>query len=333
MLIAGIDEAGYGPLLGPLVISGVAMTIPDELDGLSLWHLFADAISENAKKSGGKFVIADSKKLFRKAKNKSKSRKNLYELERSALGAAILSCAKENITQSDCPEDIDKLMTIISLEPKSHLNAKWYSHRKLHLPLEVDKQSLILSANILRRELKSLASEFTGVYTIPLFEKRYNEFAKAIKNKSQILFSQTARIVANIINNTAQRKIKIFIDKQGARNSYLNNLLRIFETWHITVIKESDEISIYRLEQADRSVEIRFTRNGEKDNMLTAWASIVSKYVRELFMIQFNEFWIKLDTELKPTAGYWQDGQRFIKDIAPLISKMQIGDDELIRQL
>ncbi len=329
MLIAGIDEAGYGPLLGPLVITGISMKIPDEIEGLSLWELFSNATAKNTKKTDGKFVITDSKKLFRR----NGKTKCIRELERSALGSAVLLKRKESDSEKIFPENLNELMNIISLEPTAHLDSDWYSHRNLKLPVEVDKQGLMLSAKIFERELNTLSAELTGVYTIPLIEKRYNRFAKTIRNKSQILFSQTARIIARIINKTNEKKIKIFIDKQGARNSYVNNLLKIFENWQLVVIKESDEQSTYRLEQQNKKVKICFTRNGEQYNMLTAWASIVSKYVRELFMIQFNKYWLEIDKTLKPTAGYWKDGQRFVNDIAPLMKKMKISSDELIRQL
>ena len=321
MLIAGIDEAGYGPLLGPLVITGVSMKLPDELDGLSLWELFDDVIAQQAKNANGKFVITDSKKLFR-----GSGKKNIRELERSALGAVSL-------INNTPPKNLSQLIDAISLETEPHLLSRWYCHNELTLPVEVDRKGLILAADIFKRGLKMISAELAGVYTVPLVEKKYNHLVSLIKNKSQILFSQTTRIIANIIDNTPERKIKIFIDKQGGRNSYVNNLLKIFGHWQLTVIKESDEQSAYRLAHKNRILEINFTREGEKYNMLTAWASIVSKYVRELFMMQFNKFWCNIDENLKPTAGYWKDGQRFVKDITPLIKQMNIKNDELIRKI
>ena len=40
--IVGIDEAGYGPNLGPFVMTSVALRVPDEHTDADLWHLLRD---------------------------------------------------------------------------------------------------------------------------------------------------------------------------------------------------------------------------------------------------------------------------------------------------
>jgi hypothetical protein len=50
-------------------------------------------------------------------------------------------------------------------------------------------------------------------------------------------------------------------------------------------------------------------------------------------MIQFNAFWTARNPDLLPTAGYWEDGQRFMKDIHPLLNQLNIPAADLIRQL
>ena len=40
-----------------------------------------------------------------------------------------------------------------------------------------------------------------------------------------------------------------------------------------------------------------------------------------------------MDPSLEHTAGYWEDGQRFMKAIEPLLKKTNISADDLIRQL
>ena len=45
--IVGIDEAGYGPNLGPLVMTGVACRVPEELVAVSLWRRLRQAVCDN----------------------------------------------------------------------------------------------------------------------------------------------------------------------------------------------------------------------------------------------------------------------------------------------
>ena len=54
--------------------------------------------------------------------------------------------------------------------------------------------------------------------------------------------------------------------------------------------------------------------------MPAALASMTSKYLRELAMRAFNEFWCGRVHDLAPTAGYPRDARRFF---APRFSRTQ----------
>jgi hypothetical protein len=56
------------------------------------------------------------------------------------------------------------------------------------------------------------------------------------------------------------------------------------------------------------------------------------KYLRELSMYAFNEFWRRHVPELKPTAGYPDDARRFRRDIAAAQRKLGIADEVLWRK-
>jgi hypothetical protein len=63
-----------------------------------------------------------------------------------------------------------------------------------------------------------------------------------------------------------------------------------------------------------------------------AVSSMVSKYVRELAMELFNRFWRTHLPELKPTHGYPSDSHRFRRDVAEVQTRLAIADEALWRE-
>jgi hypothetical protein len=63
----------------------------------------------------------------------------------------------------------------------------------------------------------------------------------------------------------------------------------------------------------------------------TALASMFSKYLRELAMRAFNEFWQGRVDQLRPTAGYPTDARRFKQAILPVQKSLGIQDRHLWR--
>ncbi|MFQ5496105.1 MAG: hypothetical protein ACE5EX_12075, partial [Phycisphaerae bacterium] len=75
-----------------------------------------------------------------------------------------------------------------------------------------------------------------------------------------------------------------------------------------------------------------FTQSGEAHQMPVALASMLSKYLREVLMACFNAYWADRVPGVKATAGYYQDGLRFLKDIQPHLRRLGIERDQLARQ-
>ena len=61
---AGIDEAGYGPALGPLVVAGSAfVTREPPCEGV-LWELLREGVAKSPRGSAGRLVVNDSKVVY-----------------------------------------------------------------------------------------------------------------------------------------------------------------------------------------------------------------------------------------------------------------------------
>src|SRR5262245_24798321 len=60
--IMGIDEAGYGPNLGPFVMTAVACRTPDHQ--ADLWQLLRPALRRGGERADGRILVDDSKVVY-----------------------------------------------------------------------------------------------------------------------------------------------------------------------------------------------------------------------------------------------------------------------------
>src|SRR5438128_11064 len=60
--VVGIDEAGYGPNLGPLAQAAVALHLPD--DDLGGWETLKSSVRRSHEDDDGRLLIDDSKKVY-----------------------------------------------------------------------------------------------------------------------------------------------------------------------------------------------------------------------------------------------------------------------------
>jgi ribonuclease HII len=105
----------------------------------------------------------------------------------------------------------------------------------------------------------------------------------------------------------------------------------MFEGFELTILKETETLSSYQLNNAGRKMTLHFVVAADRKYLPVSLASMASKYLRELMVDNINRYFISFNSELKPTAGYWQDGLRFIKDLNTLIPHISYNSNQLIR--
>jgi ribonuclease HII len=96
-------------------------------------------------------------------------------------------------------------------------------------------------------------------------------------------------------------------------------------------MQEDQNDSSYELSGNGRIVRVSFIVKADDHFLPVSLASMVSKYLRELLMDGLNRYFAQMHPGLRPTAGYWKDGLRFIKDLRENVPHAQIDDGLLIR--
>lgn len=318
-LVAGIDEAGFGPLLGPLVVSGSLFEVPDGAEGESLWRLLAAAVSKRASKRHGRIAIADSKKLYAGLRGNGR----LDHLERGVL--AMLA------SRELPPASLRALLEAIS--PGAIETAggyPWYHGVDLSLPRGAETADIVLAGMGLRKVMDSRGVKLLEIRCETVFEGEFNRLAGAA-NKSLMLFDVTCRLLMRLWRAAGSRRLIVHADRQGGRQHYLGGLQRAFEGCSFKIIEEDNNTSAYRITSGTKEAEFHFTVGGEEAHLPVALASMASKYLRELFMELLNGFWAGWVPGLAPTAGYYTDGRRFHRDIAPAVKQLGIDERMLYR--
>lgn len=316
--MAGIDEAGYGPILGPLVVSAAAFEVPSESADSCLWARLKESVSPTPSCRKARVPILDSKKLY--------SRKHgLGRLERSVLAAVS--------AWRGLPPSLHGLLRLLCPELLSRLpEYPWYHDADLALPREADRAAVGLAAALLARDLERHSIKPRGLWCEVLPEGHYNRLVGTTNNKAVVLSGLTLRLIQRIADAYPGPQIRFCVDKQGARDAYGPMLLRAFEDRRLKVVEEGPEYSEYELVRGPAVWRISFAQSGESRHLLVALASMVSKYVRELLMECFNAYWTRHVPKLEPTAGYYEDGLRFLKDVQPHLRRLGIDKGWLVRE-
>lgn len=315
-ILAGIDEAGFGPLLGPLVVSCSAFSVGTELLGVDLWQTFCRSVGKTRKHLGGRLLIADSKKAYNREEG-------VGHLERTVL--AVLQCMKKepaNLTElltSLCPDCLPRL-----------LEYPW--HQKMpQCGLTGGPADMKIAATVFAGDLEAQETKLVHLRSCCLDVAYYNALVSHVKNKAQVLFIAVTQLIQGLLDGFSEDVIHVQVDRQGGRAHYRENLLRSFPGMDLRIVQEGPEASTYELRTGGRMLRLSFEVGADDRYLPVSLASMVSKYLRELLMECMNEYFLALDASLRPTAGYWKDGQRFVEDLQTHLPHAGIDRHKLIR--
>lgn len=300
LIYCGIDEAGYGPMLGPLCVAASIFEISSWDNGQpapDLWKLLSKAVCRSPRDVRKRVAIADSKKL--KLPN-NQQRDPLLHLERGVLSFA------EAFLHSTIEHD-DALFTSLGVTLEQQL---WYASPPTPLPRAIDRNALRIDANILTGAADKAGVRLVGLWCLALCESSFNSLIREHGSKGATTTHALRTLVARIMQQWPDSEVRVVADRHGGRTHYADALTNICP--HCPrPLEETERASRYEL--GDRA-RILLIPEAEDAHLPVALASMTAKLVRELAMARFNRYWCSRLPELKPTAGYTTDARRWLRD-------------------
>ncbi len=315
--LIGTDEAGYGPNLGPLVITATVWKVPDQIQHEDLYSALESVITSTKEVGTSRIWMADSKQVY-------KSKGSLAPLE---IGVLSAYCA------AGCDmigrwQEIWK--TLAAVDNVEFQLLPWYVEYDESLPIDATQEAIDTAATTLKEGLSAAGIELCGIHSSAVLPRPFNESLREYEKKSEILSRQTFQLVFDQIANLSG-DIRVLCDQHGGRRKYAGLLQECCDQESVEIRCENETGSCYGWHREETSIEFRF--QPQADSILAvALASMSSKFVRELAMRAFNRYWCDQLDDLQPTAGYPVDAGRFKEQISKVQAQLGITDQILWRR-
>ena len=302
----GIDEAGYGPNLGPLVMTAVVAEGPADSPP-DVWNELNATVSRAADPSG-RLWVDDSKRVF-------KARKGRERLDAATL--AVLDAVGRPM-----PRSLEELFDAVGSGSMADIELTPWLDPGQDTNYPPDTSQSFAELAVARRPFDGADWRIIDVRSVVIGPARFNDglARSATGSKAVVHFNAFATLIRHVWESSpTDQSIAVRGDKHGGRHFYAEPLRAAFPLAEIVRGEEGPARSAYRLILSNRApLAIELIPRADGEDGLVALASIVSKTLREHWMDIFNEYWITRISGLKPTAGYPGDARRFRQSIEPL---------------
>ena len=310
-LFVGIDEAGYGPNLGPLVVGCVAFRGPASLRESDWWRALAPTVGRAGK---GPIAVDDSKRILAKARGFERLAETVHAFLRV----------------TDCPDDsLDSLVDRLASADADDLRREhWFAAGESDVGAAPDPSAREALGAALRGALLQPMAPRARV----IFPARFNALLGSHANKADLEAELIRGLLTDCLaRETGWRRADIRVDRLGGRRYYRALVEAVAGESFPATIEESPRQSIYRFVSDGREVDIAFRVQADRTCFPVALASMVAKYLRERTMAGLNRFWAARVPDLRPTAGYPQDARRFFSAIEASLDRLGILEESLWR--
>ncbi len=319
-VVAGIDEAGLGPLLGPLSIGMSAFRVPP---GFELWDGLKKVVARDIEKAKARLVVADSKVVFARTSVGARRLESTVLAFEALFARRARPCEHTRAFLESTPEPLRA--GALSREP-------WYPHLPERLSPECAGEALDETIVGL-----SNAAESAGVHVVAVCVRaippcELNTSFTKTENKATTHWEACVPFLLKLWNEFACEGLELVVDRHGGRQYYSALLQQTFPRARVRIVREEPQVSQYTLRDDEgRMMRLAFAERGETFSFAVALASCCAKYAREACMDAFNAYFRTFQPDLRATAGYRNDAWRWLDDAGAAIERSGLGRDVIVR--
>ena len=282
MRLIGIDENGYGPVLGPLVVTSTSLKLQSSSFALipDLWRLLG--IKKDPGSNSKRLLVCDSKTVF------NTSRKKELAAEETVLAFFYLCFGF-------LPKSADQFLEAVIDPSTTTYNPSCFCWKKeLGLELNPERRKHILqSAERLRKRAQQKGIILEKPCCLLLCPSLFNNGLKS-RNKSGLVLESGLNLIRQYIGadtTIACREVKrsayftAWLGKVGGLQYYQEHISTLFGSQFMVIPnREEKNNSAYELNKSGKSVgTITYLQDGEENSFLIALSSFFGKYTRDLF--------------------------------------------------
>jgi hypothetical protein len=236
-----MDEAGYGPNLGPLLITVTKWRTPDAPHECDFYRLLKGAVQADGHDGFGRLHVADSKQVF-------VGKEGFRSLETTAL--CLLTCLGWEISSF---QSLWRQLTG-GADRQAGPFAPWYE-LDVSLPVAADRGDIDRLSQKLFQRMEKSGLALVDLRSDLVVEERFNRLADGENSNKGLALSRLAfGLLRRLWEPAADGCALVVGDKHGGRNRYDELLSEVLDGDMIFRLEERQAVSRYRIGRTEKRI-------------------------------------------------------------------------------